>query len=169
MLKYSKISKYKIKKILKYFVEDYTSTETSKFVKLSRNTVDKYYKLFREIILQLVIEAVKTNSADSHYIGNFKGEYGPKCYLKIYKLTPRLFIQVMMDEKPQDSKNPFMDEDFVVFARFVLKRFSKFHGFSRQSYIYQLSESTLKYAFTMEELSNFIWKHLTKKHDKNKL
>lgn len=169
MLSHSKISKYKIKKILSYFVQDYTATETSKLTTLSRNTIDKYYLKFRKINLNILSTIIETNSSNCHYIGHFKGEYGPKCYLKIYKLNSRCFIHVMVDEKPIDSKNPFTDEDFIVFARFVLKRFSKFHGFSKQSYIYQLAESTLKYTFTVEELSNFIWKHLTKKHEKNKL
>ncbi|MDD3238367.1 MAG: IS1595 family transposase [Candidatus Gastranaerophilales bacterium] len=52
MFKYSKISQYKIKKILFYFSQDLTATQTAKIMKLNRKTINKYYQLFREKILQ---------------------------------------------------------------------------------------------------------------------
>jgi len=50
MLKYSKISKYKIKKILKYFSEDLPAVKTASLMGLNRKTIDRYYNIFREKI-----------------------------------------------------------------------------------------------------------------------
>ena len=50
MLKYSKLSTYKIKKILKCFCEDLASIKTAKILGFNRNTTDRYYNIFREKI-----------------------------------------------------------------------------------------------------------------------
>jgi transposase-like protein len=50
MLKHSKISSYKQKKILRCFCEDIPSTKTAKILELNRNTIDRYYNIFREKI-----------------------------------------------------------------------------------------------------------------------
>lgn len=49
-MKYSKISDYKIKKILRCFCDELTSIQTAKQLNLNRNTVDRYYNIFREKI-----------------------------------------------------------------------------------------------------------------------
>ncbi|QQR54108.1 IS1595 family transposase [bacterium] len=51
MYKYSKISRYKIKKILKLFSQDLPATKTAKILGLNRKTVDRYYGIFRQQIL----------------------------------------------------------------------------------------------------------------------
>jgi len=50
MLKYCKLSNYKIKKILKCFCEDLPSTKTAKILGFNRNTTDRYYNIFRKKI-----------------------------------------------------------------------------------------------------------------------
>lgn len=50
MLKYSKISKYQVKKILKCFSEDLPAIKTASLLRLNRKTIDRYYNLFREKI-----------------------------------------------------------------------------------------------------------------------
>jgi transposase len=64
MIKWAKLSTFKIKKVLQYFCEDLTATQTSKLLNLNRNTVNKYYKLFRE---KIVLYQETTNKP-------FKGE-----------------------------------------------------------------------------------------------
>ena len=51
MFKYSKLSPYKIKKILKCFSMDLTALQAADFLGLNRNTINRFYKLFREKIL----------------------------------------------------------------------------------------------------------------------
>lgn len=50
MFKYSKISPYKIRKIAFCFSQDLTALQTANFVDLNRNTINRYYKIFREKI-----------------------------------------------------------------------------------------------------------------------
>lgn len=51
MLKYNKISMYKIKKILKCFSEDLPAVKTAGLLNLNRKTIDRYYNMFREKIV----------------------------------------------------------------------------------------------------------------------
>lgn len=51
MFKYCKLSQYKIKKILYCFSQDLTAIQTANFLNLHRNTINRYYRLFREKIL----------------------------------------------------------------------------------------------------------------------
>lgn len=46
-MKYSKLSNYKIKKILKCFCLELTAMQTAKQLNLNRNTIDRYYNIFR--------------------------------------------------------------------------------------------------------------------------
>jgi len=55
MFEKSKLSKFKIKKILKLFCEDIIATKTAKILDLNRKTVDRYYSLFREKIFKASI------------------------------------------------------------------------------------------------------------------
>ncbi len=48
----SKISDYKIKKLIECFSSDIDATKTSKILKLNRNTVNRYFRIFREVIYQ---------------------------------------------------------------------------------------------------------------------
>ena len=50
MLKYSKLSTYQIKKIMRHFCVDIDATKTSDLVNINRNTINRFYLLFREAI-----------------------------------------------------------------------------------------------------------------------
>ena len=56
MIKYSKISSEKIREILKLFLGDFTATQTSELLEISRNTINRYYAIFREEIVRISIE-----------------------------------------------------------------------------------------------------------------
>jgi len=51
-MKYSRLSKYKIKKIIQCFSEDITASSASKILKINRNTINNYYNEFRQKILE---------------------------------------------------------------------------------------------------------------------
>ena len=51
MIKYSKLSNHQLKKILRCFCSDLTATQTSKILGLNRNTINRYYLLFRSKIV----------------------------------------------------------------------------------------------------------------------
>ena len=50
-MRYSRLSRYKIKKIIECFGEDITASSASKILELNRKTVNAYYNEFREKIL----------------------------------------------------------------------------------------------------------------------
>ena len=59
MIPYSKLTTSEIKKIIQCFCIDIDATKTSKFLWLNWNTIDRYFKLFREIIYLDRIEKFK--------------------------------------------------------------------------------------------------------------
>ena len=63
------ISEYKIKKIIEYFVLDLTATQTSKIIKISRNTINEYYNTIREAILK---ESMKEEINEEKEKGRFE-------------------------------------------------------------------------------------------------
>lgn len=50
-MKYSKLSNYKIKRLIRCFAEELTATQTAKMEGVNRNTVDRFFTLFREAIV----------------------------------------------------------------------------------------------------------------------
>ena len=56
MLKYAKISTYKIRKILKLFCKDFPSIKTAELLELNRKTIDRYYNIFREKIVRYCLQ-----------------------------------------------------------------------------------------------------------------
>ena len=63
----------KLKKICIYFSKDFTASETSKILNLSRPTVNYYYKIFRESIINDLF-ILKGNTFQVEYI-KFRDEY----------------------------------------------------------------------------------------------
>ena len=51
-MKYSRLSRYKINKIIEYFSEDITATSAAKILRLNRKTINSYYNEFRNKILE---------------------------------------------------------------------------------------------------------------------
>jgi transposase len=48
----SKISNYEVKKVLKLFSIDLTATQASKVLWINRNTINRFYGLFREVVYE---------------------------------------------------------------------------------------------------------------------
>ena len=80
MIPYSKISPYKIKKILLYFSQDLTATQTAEITKISRVTINRLYKIFREKIAKYCendsIFTGEVELDESYFGGKHKGKRG---------------------------------------------------------------------------------------------
>jgi len=50
LVKSAKLSNFKIKKIIKFFIIDIDAIKTSLIVNVNRNTVNRYFNLFRLLI-----------------------------------------------------------------------------------------------------------------------
>jgi transposase len=73
-MKYSKVSDYRIKKILSCFGEELTATQTAKLLKLNRHTIDRYFRIFRERIVEYQEQNLKKLTGnieiDESYFGS---------------------------------------------------------------------------------------------------
>ena len=61
MIKFNRLSQYRINKIILCFCEDITATSAAKILGLNRNTVNLYYNHFRELIVQ---QSLKENAQE---------------------------------------------------------------------------------------------------------
>lgn len=75
-LKYRRLSKIKVNKILKCFCADLTATQTSKLTGINRNTVNAWYLKFRIVLAEFQEEQIKQSSGefelDESYFGGIK-------------------------------------------------------------------------------------------------
>jgi len=72
-MKFSRLSKYKIRKILEVFCNDLNASVAAQILGINRNTVNRYYNLFREAIfretLLLLEKELGVFEADESYFG----------------------------------------------------------------------------------------------------
>ncbi len=78
-MKYSKLSVYQTKKILKCFSDELTATQTAKSLGLHRNTIDRFFQIFRECIVEHQEKNLQTMSGnieiDESYFGSaYRGD-----------------------------------------------------------------------------------------------
>lgn len=74
-IKRSKLSSYKLKKIITHFVVDINASKTSLLTGINRNTVNRFYHIFRKVIYQEQLQLFKeklhktTVECDEAYFG----------------------------------------------------------------------------------------------------
>ena len=116
MIKHSKLSSYKIKKIIKHFCVDVEASKTAVLIKINRNTINRYYQLFRKVIfLKQTNEFRKLNGEielDESYFGSRRIR-GNKCKLKrgrgtrkqpvfgIFQRNGRVYTEIIPDCKKE--------------------------------------------------------------------
>jgi transposase-like protein len=52
MIKFSRLSSYKVRRIILCFCKDITTNSASKLLNINRNTASLYYNYFRDLIFQ---------------------------------------------------------------------------------------------------------------------
>ena len=106
MLRYSKISPYKVKKILKCFSEDLPAVKTASLLDLNRKTIDRYYNIFREKILLASAKEMEVISGeielDESYFGarrirgkRGRGAAGKTPVFGLLKREGKVFVSVV--------------------------------------------------------------------------
>lgn len=63
-VKYRRLSKQKVNKILQFFCEDLSATQTARLVSVQRKTVDDWYKTFRTMLARFQEEQVRQSSGE---------------------------------------------------------------------------------------------------------
>lgn len=106
MLKYNKISEYKIKKILKLFCQDIPAIKAAGILELNKNTTDRYYNIFREKIFLSSIKEMEVISGevelDESYFGarrvrgkRGRGAAGKTPVFGLLKRDGKVFVTVV--------------------------------------------------------------------------
>ena len=72
-MKYHRLSRYKIKRIILYFTEGITATSVSKILHINRNTINAYYNGIREKILQHSLKEREKELGEFELDGNCFG------------------------------------------------------------------------------------------------
>lgn len=104
----SKLSNYRIRKILKYFCTDLTAVQASELGGFNRNTINRFYKLFREAILELAIkessEFTGEFEADESYFGakrvrgkRGRGAGGKTIVFGLLKRNGKVYTRILTD------------------------------------------------------------------------
>ena len=105
-MKYNRLSKYKIKKIIEYFSEDITATSAAKLLKLNRNTVNAYYKEIRQKILAYSLQTQEQEvgefELDESYFGakrvrgkRGRGAAGKTPVFGLLKRQGKVFVSIV--------------------------------------------------------------------------
>ena len=105
-MKYNRLSKYKIRKIIECFAEDITASSASKILKINRNTINSYYKEFRLKILEHSIKEQKQElgefELDESYFGakrvsgkRGRGAAGKTPVFGLLKREGKVFVSIV--------------------------------------------------------------------------
>ena len=105
-MKYSRLSEYRIKKIIECFSEDITASLAAKILRINRNTINAYYNRFRELIFEYSLKEQKQEigefELDESYFGarRIRGKRGRRAAGKtpvfgLLKRNGKVFVTVV--------------------------------------------------------------------------
>ena len=105
-MKFNRLSKYKIKKIIQCFSMDLTATATSELLKLNRKTINNYFTEFRELILENSIREKQKDlgifELDESYFGakrvrgkRGRGAAGKTPVFGVLKREGKVFVSIV--------------------------------------------------------------------------
>ncbi len=105
-MKFNRLSKYKIKKIIQCFSMDLTATATSELLKLNRKTINNYFTEFRELILENSIQQEQKElgifELDESYFGakrvrgkRGRGAAGKTPVFGVLKREGKVFVSIV--------------------------------------------------------------------------
>jgi transposase-like protein len=105
----SRISEKKFREILRLFSLDLEANQTAKIVGLSRNTINKYYKTFRERIVMICNQDSPLSGeieVDESYFGarrvkgkRGRGTYGKTIVFGLLKREGKVYTEIIPDVK----------------------------------------------------------------------
>lgn len=99
--KRTKIEGKKIRDIFSYFSEDCTATQTAKKLNISRQTVNSYYKIFRELLFNQLF-FIKKNNLNISYL---------RVNQKIYYYLEDIFIYIEKNDPQFEEINDLLKND----------------------------------------------------------
>ena len=64
MIKYNKLSRYKVERIFYYFFHDFTATQTALLIRINRNTINLWFQRFRDAIVHVSIADAEKHAGE---------------------------------------------------------------------------------------------------------
>jgi len=102
----SRILEHKFKEIVKLFSLDLEAGQTAKIISLSRNTINKYYKAFRERIVMICEQDSPLSGGievDESYFGarrikgkRGRGAYGKTIVFGLLKRESKVYTEIVL-------------------------------------------------------------------------
>ena len=104
----NRLSDYKVKKIILCFCEDIDATKTSRLLGINRNTINRYYNIFRDLIFYATLyESSQTEGefeCDESYFGasrvrgkRGRGAAGKTPVFGLLKRNGKVFVDIVND------------------------------------------------------------------------
>lgn len=178
--------KLKLKEICKYFSKDFTASETSKILNLSRPTVNYYYKIFRESIINdlfilkgntFQVEYIKFRNEYFFYIINKNSIYLIEEHSKLLTNLKNFIKNEIKKSLINNSKSNAIrilynkhTQNFTVVGfytstlglqEFINKRLKKFRGIKKENIYSHIKESIFRFNFSNNEINERILKSLS--------
>lgn len=176
----------KLKKICIYFSKDFTASETSKILNLSRQTINYYYKIFRESIINDSL-ILKGNAFQVEYI-KIKNEYffyiinknsislieehsklllNLKAFLKdeiknnLINNSKANAIRILYNKHTQNFTVVGFYTSTLGLQEFINNRLKKFRGIKKENIYSHIKESIFRFNFSNNEINEKILKSLS--------
>jgi len=180
MLKHSKISQYKFKKILNCFAEDKTVFEAFEITSMDRKTISRYYQRIRSMLAsiyssspEIYIHEIQTNSDFPVFeIGYENGKIDVQPIFNPNKLdiwsiiNKRNYCTALYNAF---DKGKFLLKDFKIeyqevkydiiierFWEYTKDRLSKFYGLKKDDFYIHLKESEFRFNHRDEDLCKIL-------------
>ena len=113
VVKHTKIDDLQFKKLVQFFCVDIEASKTSTILNVSRNTVNRYYKIFRETINEVqalelqALESTNTNELPLQKEGGSKQEPVNHRYFGIICQNGKVYTAVLPEEHRNKLKSLF--------------------------------------------------------------
>ncbi len=160
MLKNSKISPYRTKKILQHFVDDVTASDAAKQLKTNRKTIDRFYSIFRGIITNSFKHKIEfAELTCDNCFGYIRTDCKNSVLYKVHKIKKE-FIFDKINKVPKCKKILESNVELNYFLMYHYNRIDKFQGFTEKSRDYQIKESCIRYYKSKDELYKYLLKSL---------
>ena len=153
-IKYSKISDYRLKKLMRCFCSDIDATKTAEIIGLNRNTLNRYFTIFREAILKKQLSVTK----------KFFGEVElDEAYFGAKRLRGIKYTSKTRQRKRHLEASSFWSS--------TKTRLAKVNGV-KSTFMLHLKECEWRWRKSTEEMEKELWivlkKHVTLQYKKNK-
>lgn len=170
------LSKYYIKKLITCFAEELTATETSRKLKVNRNTVNKYYRIVRDAIadyqtlqanMQVHVQGKHVTPFYWHKSSGISLLHQPEAAVyNILSVNRQVFVEAVAEQSTEIANgataaatrtNNELSQSFFIYAK---DKLTKFYGVKEQYTSLYLKELEFRFNNREKDVTKLILKIL---------